>query len=517
ALRRHVERRRAALDDRNAAAMFYLAGRTPLHLALERFDTFDGQQWTHSGQPDPHPPIRIEDDRGKPWAYCSTLGKPPLYRGLEPHAVKFINLKTNRFPSSPQLAAVHVHKVNRPDFYGWTIDSVMCMPLRKQIPQLTVAHLRSQTLNLESLRSEDFTAHYSHADQLEQQANNSTDVLTEKRLNELTKSATNADLVAHTANAWTKEVPRGWRQVEAVVNHLREDFILDRQATTDATCTDVVNRFLTERRGPDYLFATTAAILLRNLGYPTRLVTGFYARSDRFDRRAGQTTVLAEDVHVWAEVYVGDNTWVAIEPTPGYEPPAESLTIGQWARSLALGFLTWCQRHSVLLLMVFAALFISFKKRQAWLAFLGSLLCRLMGRRSTEARIRWTLRLLAWRAWLAGCPRPAERTISSWYAPLLRDRDTETRAAVEQFFLWSERLLYSRWRIDSADGPDIANACTAVTIVSRLQSMHHYLKEPPRRLPWAQKKQRSGTGKSLPQYMTPNANISRLSTPCAAR
>jgi len=469
-LRRQAKRKRKTLSDREGAAMLYVVGRTPLHLALERFDSFDGQQWTHSDVSETHFPIRLEDHRGEPWIYCMPVGTSPILRGLEPNAVKFINLKTNRIPSPTQLTAIHVHKIDRPDFFGWTDDSVIYMPERDHIPQLTVVHLRSQGLNLQSLRDRDFTAGFPQVDQQQsdQQSDSASDVATTAEVVALhTDCSKHGDLVSNTATEWTQNVPRGWQQVEAVVERLRRDFTLDRQATADADCDDVVSHFLTERSGPDYLFATAAAMLLRELGYPTRLVTGFYARQDRFDRRAGQTKVLADDVHVWAEVYVGGNTWVAIEPTPGYEPPAENLTFRQWAIACVIAFLDWCQQHLIMLLAITASLILAFQTRRDWLAFLGNAVCKLMGLRSAEARIRWTLRLLAWRSWLAGCPRPAQKTITSWYSPLMLEGNTETQQATRRFFLWSERLLYSEFNIKPEDYYEIAHVCTAATAVSR--------------------------------------------------
>jgi len=464
-LRRQVERKQEALDDRPAAAMIYVAGRTPLHLALERYDAFDGRDWTHSGTRYVNPPIRLEENSGKPWARYLSIGASPFHRGLERHAAKIINLKTNRFPSPPQLTAIHVDKIDRPEFFGWTDDSVAHMPVREQIPQLTVVHLISQGLNLEPLRVYDFTDRFPRADRVRKQGKQSAVETDAEIVARHTESSVNRDLLSRTVAEWTDNVPRGWRQVEAVVQRLRESFRLDRQATAPENCADVVSHFLTERRGPAYLFATTAAVGLRGLGYPTRLVTGFYARRDRFDRRAGQTAVLAEDVHVWAEVYIGGNTWVAIEPTPGYEHPAENLTWRQWATAWAFGVFGWCRQHVIVLLAVAAGLVVAVKTRRDWLAFLGSVICGLLGMQSVEARLRWTIRLISWRAWLVGCQRPSQKTITAWYSPLMRAGDVETQRSVRRFFLWSERLLYSESAIDPEDRHDIAHACRAAVAV----------------------------------------------------
>ena len=57
-----------------------------------------------------------------------------------------------------------------------------------------------------------------------------------------------------------------------------ESSITIRRRSSQRTRSDAVEYFLFEsRRGPDYLFATSAAVLLRSLGYQTRVVSGLYA------------------------------------------------------------------------------------------------------------------------------------------------------------------------------------------------------------------------------------------------
>ena len=91
-------------------------------------------------------------------------------------------------------------------------------------------------------------------------------------------------------------------------------------------------------------------MLLRSLGYPTRVVSGLYAAPGRYDPRTRHTPVTGEDVHFWAEVRLPDGLWVAVEPTPGYElmPPvrawseriAQALAAaGRWVRGHAAGLL----------------------------------------------------------------------------------------------------------------------------------------------------------------------------------
>jgi transglutaminase-like putative cysteine protease len=429
-VRRKVERERETLEDRDAAALLYLVGRVPLHLALERYDTFDGRQWTHSGPREQQPDICLNMTGGKPWMHVKCVGMSPVYRGQVPHALKIINLKTARIPSPPHLTAVHIDKVDQIDFFGWTKDGALYMPVREHLPQLAVLHLRSQGVNLEPLRKADFSTHLPRSD----------------------VPGDRHDLISIAAQ-WTRGVPRGWRQVEAIVARLRSGFEVDRDATAPEDCQNVVAYFLKAHRGPDYMFATTAAMLLRQLGYPTRLVTGFYARSDRYDHRAGQTAVLAEDVHVWAEVKIDGSTWIPIEPTPGYDPPRESLT---WPQRLSQAWQVtrqWCATHAWSLVAVLSAAVVLWATRVRWLDCIFTLLCRSAGCGSARRRVLWTMRLLEWRAWLAGHPRPPAITLSSWHGALVDSLPSATSDCLKAALRSAEAVLYCPANSPTVDTP----------------------------------------------------------------
>ena len=152
--------------------------------------------------------------------------------------------------------------------------------------------------------------------------------------------------VGAVAKAIVAGLPTGWCQVEAVVAAFREGYSHDRLATVPPGCADVVADFLLRsHRGPDYLFASAAAVLLRSLGYPTRVVSGLYAAPWRYDPLTRHTPVTEEDVHFWAEVRLPDGNWITVEPTPGYSllPPVRT-----WSDLIAqtiAGAARWARRH----------------------------------------------------------------------------------------------------------------------------------------------------------------------------
>ncbi len=109
------------------------------------------------------------------------------------------------------------------------------------------------------------------------------------------------------------------------------------RAPRDTTLDAPLTSFLFERRtGHCEYFATSLAVLLRSLGHPSRLVTG-YARP-RLNPVTGHWTVRRGHAHAWVEVRGDDARWHAVDPTPGgSRPPPEptplaplSDAVGRW-------------------------------------------------------------------------------------------------------------------------------------------------------------------------------------------
>jgi protein-glutamine gamma-glutamyltransferase len=87
-----------------------------------------------------------------------------------------------------------------------------------------------------------------------------------------------------------------------------------------------LEEFLFERKtGYCEHYATAMVVLLRNVGVPARLVTGFLATE--WNEYGNYYLVRQRDAHAWVEVHLPNSGWVTMDPTP-----AVSETIGdsQW-------------------------------------------------------------------------------------------------------------------------------------------------------------------------------------------
>lgn len=405
--------------DRPAKALFYLGGRTPLHLRMETFDTFDGIDWRHGATPPGDAGQRANAPTGRtsgpareklsmkaidflPWLDTGLILEPRFAGEPETHEIRTTRLNSNRIPAPLDLARLHIDKVELVSFFRWSEDGVLAMD-RESIPAFTAIRLQSYVADPEVLAAAGSCPAAADADALDLAVPKTE---ARGRIGELAQS-----LVAG--------MPQGWSQVAAVVEHLRRQMALDPRATAPAGCQDAVDHFLFHvRRGPDYLFASAAAVLLRSLGYPTRLVTGFYAAPGNFDRESHHTPVTPDDVHVWAEVCLGRGTWVTIEPTPGYEILLPRRTLLQICRLALAAAASWCARHALLLAWLGGLIAAAVYLRRELLDRCLLAAWHVGGLAGAKARITLTLWLLECRTRFAGRGRPAHEPLARWYAPL---------------------------------------------------------------------------------------------------
>ena len=225
-------------------------------------------------------------------------------------------------------------------------------------------------------------------------------------------------------------------------------YVHDRLATAAPGSIDVVADFLLgSRRGPDYLFASAAVVMLRSLGYPARLVSGLYVAPDRYDPRTRHTPVTSEDVHFWAEVRLPNGHWIAVEPTPGYEllPPAFS-----WSERIVkvmnrLGL--WANQHGKFLLIAIALLAGLFGWRRSVLDGLGVVAFALFPDRQPRRRVLRALMLVERRARWAGHPRPPGLTLMRWYQPGNHDGSGEPEVSLRKL------IVLANWAVHAPDRP----------------------------------------------------------------
>lgn len=390
---------RSAIRDIASPALFHVQGRVPLHLRLEAFDRFDGVEW-HAEPPAGGdmivPRLSIEPVAGRPWLRIESVVARDGYAAPETHAIRVVHLRGNRIPLPNRVTGLHIDRLDRADFFRWAQPGILRLD-REQIPELLPIHLQTR---VEDPRLRPLVPLFARSG-----------AESYRQYGDDPESAQVRDLVL----SWVDGLPAGWPQIERVVERIRTLHTPDPDYRLPADCRHGVAEFLLRsRRGPDHLFAAATVWALRALGYPARLVAGFYVRPDRHDRHAGHTPVLADDVHVWAELSTANDHWVTLEPTPGYEVllPPRSLVERTYDTLLAMA--RWALDHPLpaAILGAGALLALGWRRRLADLADdLATLLLPLRPGRPTV--LHWVSRLER-RCRRAGVPRPRHLTPTRW-------------------------------------------------------------------------------------------------------
>jgi transglutaminase-like putative cysteine protease len=103
-------------------------------------------------------------------------------------------------------------------------------------------------------------------------------------------------------------------KARAIEKYLRRNYGYTLQLLP-ATVQDPLANFLFDRRkGHCEYFASAMAVMLRTVGIPSRVVTGF--SSGVFNPLTGWQVVRASDAHSWVEAWIPSRGWTTYDPTP---------------------------------------------------------------------------------------------------------------------------------------------------------------------------------------------------------
>ena len=122
---------------------------------------------------------------------------------------------------------------------------------------------------------------------------------------------------------WTAGARTPYDAIRSIEGNLRRDYAYTPSVPEH---TYPLSSFLfTDGAGYCQQFAGTMALMLRMVGIPSRVVSGFAPGS--LDETTGVYEVHDFDAHSWVEVYFRGIGWVTFDPTPG-AAPAESQRLG---------------------------------------------------------------------------------------------------------------------------------------------------------------------------------------------
>lgn len=123
-----------------------------------------------------------------------------------------------------------------------------------------------------------------------------------------------SEQVANLAHRVSQEAMTPFGKMAAIQQHLLENYRYSLEDDT-ATLSHPLEEFLFSRKtGYCEHYATAMVVMLRTVGIPARLVTGFLATE--WNEYGGYFTVRQRDAHAWVEVYFPHSGWITMDPTP---------------------------------------------------------------------------------------------------------------------------------------------------------------------------------------------------------
>ena len=386
-------------EGRAARALFEVEGRTPLHVRLVAYGRYDSgdSRWLEAKKP----ASRMLEPEGGDWMRLGQLREPcEWYIGVERHKLKVASLKSNLVPTPSMLTRFRINKVDKPDYYEWDHEGVLTLTGRKTTPPGVVVTTDCRPADAMWLPDAAF-------------GRCGTVGGSTPELGDIPDSL--RPLVERLAREWAGDLPRGGAQIDAVLAGLRAGYALDRAASAPPDCPDPVGWFLLDsKRGPDYLFAAAAVLMLRSLDYPARLCLGYYAAPDAFDAESGHTPVRRTDLHFWAEVKLGDGHWLVVEATPGYATLAPRVPFWERVRAALAALGRFALDYWGVLAPGSAALGLALLRRRELLDWLLVRRWRLMPGRTWRERVGRATHLLERRGRWAGRSRAPRETLTAW-------------------------------------------------------------------------------------------------------
>jgi len=120
--------------------------------------------------------------------------------------------------------------------------------------------------------------------------------------------------VTELARRVTTAAATPYEKTVAIQQHLINGYRYSLDTGKEVSNKPIEDFLFTRKTGYCEHYATAMVLMLRGLGVPARLVTGFLATE--WNDFGQYYTVRQRDAHAWVEVYYPNSGWVTIDPTP---------------------------------------------------------------------------------------------------------------------------------------------------------------------------------------------------------
>ncbi len=126
------------------------------------------------------------------------------------------------------------------------------------------------------------------------------------------------------AHAWTDGEPSADAKARAIERHLRAELAYDLSSPARSAADPLEDFVFGSKRGHCELFASAMAVMLREVGVPARIATGYAGAT--LNRFGGYWVVRESDAHAWIEAAT-ESGFRSFDPTPP-APPAPASPSG---------------------------------------------------------------------------------------------------------------------------------------------------------------------------------------------
>jgi transglutaminase-like putative cysteine protease len=285
----------AQLSGDHAVDLFEVKTSDPQYWQLYVLDQFDGEGWRSS---DPYGTGQIEG--GQMVEVSPSVSPPPASQTRSSYTFTILSDWGHALPMPEQIIPPRILRVTSGDLGNLTwdpdrehafvdggLDAGVEYTIRSRILVPTPDEL-DQVQNLASLQYGRWTELPENRDPRFEQI----------------------------AQDWTADAASAYDKVFAIQRQFHANgftYSTDVDVADDA---DALLTFLTQTKtGFCQQYATSMAVLVRELGIPARVAVGYRAGTLQDD---GTYLVQSTDAHAWVEVYFDGYGWLSFEPTPGH-------------------------------------------------------------------------------------------------------------------------------------------------------------------------------------------------------
>jgi transglutaminase-like putative cysteine protease len=130
--------------------------------------------------------------------------------------------------------------------------------------------------------------------------------------------------IGQLAREWTADQPTPLLKAKAIEEHLKKDFRYDLTRPSGGKPEPIDDFLFNSKAGHCEFFSTAMAMMLREIGIPSRNVMGFLGGT--YNHFGRYYAVRQGDAHSWVEAYIDENhAWMTFDPTPtsGAQPVVE--------------------------------------------------------------------------------------------------------------------------------------------------------------------------------------------------